>query len=100
MAKSPFENCRFQECDLPGQCVSEGKCHHPDLLVTYRRRIAALEAALSEAQRDAERLDWMLDRLAQGESIDFDPRWIPPPPYTNRDSTKRALKDAIDAART
>lgn len=27
--KPPFENCRFQLCDLPGQCRSEGKCHHP-----------------------------------------------------------------------
>jgi hypothetical protein len=26
---APFPNCRFRECDLPGQCRSEGKCHHP-----------------------------------------------------------------------
>lgn len=25
----PFANCKYQICDLPGQCVSEGKCHHP-----------------------------------------------------------------------
>jgi hypothetical protein len=25
----PFQNCRFRECDLPGQCRAEGKCHHP-----------------------------------------------------------------------
>lgn len=25
----PFAECEFQYCDLPGQCVSEGKCHHP-----------------------------------------------------------------------
>jgi hypothetical protein len=26
---APFANCQFRECDLPGQCRSEGKCHHP-----------------------------------------------------------------------
>lgn len=25
----PFDNCRYKLCDLPGQCRSEGKCHHP-----------------------------------------------------------------------
>lgn len=27
--KPPFDNCSFRLCDLPGQCRSEGKCHHP-----------------------------------------------------------------------
>lgn len=27
--QTPFSNCRFQICDLPGQCRGEGKCHHP-----------------------------------------------------------------------
>jgi phage FluMu protein gp41 len=26
---APYPNCQFEICDLPGQCVSEGKCHHP-----------------------------------------------------------------------
>lgn len=26
---APFTNCKYQQCDLPGQCKSEGKCHHP-----------------------------------------------------------------------
>ncbi|PVX75591.1 hypothetical protein [Paraburkholderia unamae] len=26
---APFENCSFRHCDLPGQCKSEGACHHP-----------------------------------------------------------------------
>jgi len=26
---APFANCSFRECDLIGQCLSEGKCHHP-----------------------------------------------------------------------
>ncbi|MGN6589323.1 MAG: hypothetical protein ACTHKE_03425 [Sphingomicrobium sp.] len=25
----PFANCSFHICDLPGQCLGEGKCHHP-----------------------------------------------------------------------
>jgi len=27
--RTPFVNCRFRECDLPGQCHGEGACHHP-----------------------------------------------------------------------
>lgn len=27
--KAPFPNCQFRECDLPGQCRAEGRCHHP-----------------------------------------------------------------------
>jgi hypothetical protein len=30
---TPFANCRFQICDLPGQCKGEGKCHHPAALL-------------------------------------------------------------------
>ncbi len=26
---APFDNCKFHICDLPGQCIGEGKCHHP-----------------------------------------------------------------------
>lgn len=25
----PFSNCQFRICDLPGQCRSAGRCHHP-----------------------------------------------------------------------
>jgi hypothetical protein len=25
----PYGNCQYRMCDLPGQCRSEGKCHHP-----------------------------------------------------------------------
>jgi hypothetical protein len=28
-SSSPFSNCKFRECDLPGQCRGEGACHHP-----------------------------------------------------------------------
>ena len=27
--QTPFNNCQFEICDLPGQCRGEGKCHHP-----------------------------------------------------------------------
>ena len=29
MRVPPFDNCSFRECDLPGQCRAEGRCHHP-----------------------------------------------------------------------
>jgi hypothetical protein len=29
MKNPPFSNCKYQICDLPGQCRSEGACHHP-----------------------------------------------------------------------
>lgn len=29
MSETPFENCKYMVCDLPGQCINEGKCHHP-----------------------------------------------------------------------
>ncbi|WP_338509100.1 hypothetical protein [Burkholderia gladioli] len=31
---TPFENCQFRNCDLPGQCKAEGKCHHPRAAVS------------------------------------------------------------------
>jgi len=27
--QTPYANCRYRICDLPGQCRGEGKCHHP-----------------------------------------------------------------------
>ena len=26
---APYANCKYRECDLPGQCKGEGRCHHP-----------------------------------------------------------------------
>ena len=26
---APYGNCQFKHCDLRGQCIREGKCHHP-----------------------------------------------------------------------
>lgn len=28
-ALAPYPNCSFKYCDLRGQCLGEGKCHHP-----------------------------------------------------------------------
>lgn len=27
---APYKNCQFRHCDLRGQCLAEGKCHHPN----------------------------------------------------------------------
>lgn len=62
---TPFGNCEFRICDLPGQCRSEGKCHHPRKL-TDADRAEICSAALEEASRAAylrlfpknERSDW------------------------------------------
>lgn len=36
----PYENCTYTYCDLPGQCLSEGKCHHPRAEEVNRREAA------------------------------------------------------------
>jgi hypothetical protein len=46
----PFSNCRFRECDLPGQCRSEGKCHHPVTTAPARSE--------QESDRDAYYRGW------------------------------------------
>ena len=43
MKNPPFDNCAFKICDLPGQCNSEGKCHHP-----LRATPALADAAIAE----------------------------------------------------
>lgn len=48
----PYANCRFQICDLPGQCRGEGACHHP-----------AVPAALAQHGEDAERAFDLLDLM-------------------------------------
>ncbi|WP_244119442.1 hypothetical protein [Burkholderia gladioli] len=34
LSGTPFANCQFRICDLPGQCKAEGKCHHPRAAVS------------------------------------------------------------------
>ncbi len=51
---APFKNCEFEICDLKGQCLGEGKCHHPkkvtvemlDEIQALRQQVAELEAKL------------------------------------------------------
>lgn len=51
---TPFKNCQFHNCDLVGQCNSEGKCHHPKKLsVELIEYIERLEVALKYIAVDA-----------------------------------------------
>jgi hypothetical protein len=38
--QTPYTNCQFQICDLPGQCRMEGKCHHPAYLAAPQQAIS------------------------------------------------------------
>jgi hypothetical protein len=51
MATSPFPNCRFRECDLPGQCRTEGQCHHPALAPAAGNANVAAVFALQDLVR-------------------------------------------------
>ena len=51
MSDTPFSECKYDICDLPGQCVAEGKCHHP-LQKKVINRIADLERQLAEARKE------------------------------------------------
>ena len=44
---APFDNCRFKMCDLPGQCISEGKCHHP-VMPIWRNDPQCLSASFQQ----------------------------------------------------
>lgn len=50
----PYSNCSFNICDLPGQCVGEGSCHHPRGGNTLPSQPTPLiQAAVSAALRKA-----------------------------------------------
>lgn len=60
----PFPNCKYQHCDLPGQCRSEGKCHHPKvpsdvqaLLKCERERAVKAEQRVAELERYVKKLE-------------------------------------------
>jgi hypothetical protein len=65
MKPAPFDNCQFQSCDLPGQCASEGQCHHPDtkdqqaVIDSLRTQLADATRKLEEARKDSERLKFL-----------------------------------------
>ena len=42
---APFNNCEFKICDLRGQCIGEGKCHHPIKPTDESARTIADQAA-------------------------------------------------------
>ena len=54
----PFDNCKFELCDLPGQCRNESKCHHPQRGLSSAQPVAddvvpkALAALSSAMQSD------------------------------------------------
>lgn len=48
MTAAPYDNCQFRECDLPGQCKGEGKCHHPQVKLYG----SALDPVLADAERE------------------------------------------------
>lgn len=47
----PFANCKFRECDLPGQCRGESRCHHP--VTSDREAPAASGQKLTDEQSEA-----------------------------------------------
>ena len=85
----PFSNCKFDLCDLPGQCRSEGKCHHPDgAPKNYKKHAEWLEhenAVLRQklAAPDGEAVAWVNPDLghmaeeAECVSMALDDRGVP-----------------------
>ena len=57
---TPFANCRYQHCGSPGQCVSEGACHHPDRLGDALREIAR---GMSESGTASVNVTVVVDRV-------------------------------------
>ena len=54
---APFNNCEFKICDLRGQCIGEGKCHHPIKPTDESSRTITDQAAtIAQLQIDNERM--------------------------------------------
>lgn len=73
------------------------------MYAAWRKRATEAEAKLAAQSADAARLDWVLTKLAAGESVEFDPtnirRGIAPYTVMNTpELIKAGLRDAIDAA--
>jgi hypothetical protein len=62
--QTPFKNCRFRICDLPGQCRGEGRCHHP--CVAAYGTPAAVEKwmTIESAPKDGTEVLLMVERRA------------------------------------
>ncbi|MBB5546630.1 hypothetical protein [Paraburkholderia fungorum] len=63
MASSPFSNCRFRECDLPGQCKSEGRCHHPATAQPADLENRAERAAKALERERCKQFEWSDDEF-------------------------------------
>jgi hypothetical protein len=48
--QTPYANCQFQICDLPGQCKGAGRCHHPITVADVRNNEPVAEVLLDENQ--------------------------------------------------
>lgn len=51
MSTTPFDYCSYAECDLPGQCLSEGKCHHPDARHQLSKELSAANEKIAELEK-------------------------------------------------
>ena len=82
---APFSNCQFRECDLPGQCKGEGKCHHP----AAPRPIEAPDnpqPVIADTALPDERIDWLANAHCPGGVA-----------YPNQ--VKTAIREALREAR-
>jgi hypothetical protein len=77
MKRAPFDNCQFQTCDLPGQCASEGQCHHPDtkdqqaVIDNLRTQLADATRKLEEVRKDAEQINPVLVKRTHANDIEI-----------------------------
>jgi hypothetical protein len=84
---TPFDNCKFQICDLPGQCKGEGKCHHPAKHAKDEITLPITE--YEQLMADKKRLDW-IDENSKDYSTHLEVRI--------KDSCVTTLREAIDQA--
>jgi hypothetical protein len=73
--QTPYANCQFQICDLPGQCKGAGRCHHP-VTVADIRNLAAPQQAIPSGWKlvPVELTETMRDNAAKcrlnGQGVD------------------------------
>lgn len=70
LSGTPFANCQFRICDLPGQCKAEGKCHHPRAAVAppADKIIQHLEASVLRYRRMVDELKQRLSQVVHSEA--------------------------------
>jgi len=62
---APYSNCRFRICDLPGQCLDEGECHHPAVPAALAQQFAAPKEQSPDPNVEAVRKE-LLERSKVG----------------------------------